>query len=506
MNIIAKIKEIYAKDIYGVDEHAIGVYRSWYRGFVDSFHNYRIYNGENYIAMTKKSLQMAKKVAETWADLLINEKCDIKLTGGAKENIDFLFDKTKFWSKANKAVELGFALSQSAIVGEINDKKEMRFVVMTAENIVPLSVENDEVIECAFFKQYGDKTVLYMHLLDDSGNYIIHNRTYVKDAEILENRVELKTGLPHRLYMFVKPNIVNNMQDSNRNFGISVYANSIDVLKSVDTKYDNFDFEFIGGRKKLFVSVDTMKVVRNQDGTTVNTQPFDPLDSVYYNLGEPNDDKPTVKEEGGELRSAQFIEAINTDLSLLSHKVGLGYGYFHFQTQGLSTATQVIMENSDLFRNLKKHEILIRDEMIAFTIAICSYSNKFCELKMGAYDERDIDILFDDSIIEDKDTQKSNDSKEVLNGTMTYVEYAIKWKAMDEDTAKAHFEYLDWAKKANTLSPLLDAKLITPEMAIDIIYSNNEKPIAPNIEKIKKYLATDDLNIDDGEFEGEGDA
>jgi len=495
-----KIKEVYKGDIYGANMVAIKTYKSWYRGFVQDFHNYRIYNGNDYISLKKKSLQMAKKVCESWADLLINEACDVVLKDKAKENLDVLFKKTKFWSKANRAVEIGFALTQSAVVGEIINGV-MSFVTVGAENIVPLTVENDEVTEAAFYRVEGEKLILSIHMKDENGNYVIHNRTYVKDKEVLENRHILNTGLKQRLFMFIRPNIINNMEDGHTNFGMSVYANSIDVLKSLDTKYDNFDFEFVGGRKRLFLSVDAMKVVRDQSGVSVNTEPFDPLDTVFYNLGEPDDGKATVKDESGELRTEQFIQAINTVLSLLSHKVGLGYGYFKFDARGVATATQVIMENSDLFRNLKKHEILIRDEMIAFVDAVCSYSNKFCEFKIGEYDPSDIDILFDDSIIEDKDAMKKNDLTQVESGLMTYVEYAEKWKAMDSDTAKAKFQYLDWYKRAQTLAPLLHSKLITPEMAIEIIYKDDGMPIKPDINKLTEYINSDPLNIDDGEFD-----
>jgi len=316
-------------------------------------------------------------------------------------------------------------------------------------------------------------------------------------------RTELQTQLRTPLFMVIKPNIISNVTNTAYNYGMSCFGNSIDTLKAIDTKYDGFDFEFIGGRKKVYVSSEAMQVGRdtNTGGTTIVNKVFDPLNSLYLNVGSNGDDgKPLIQESNGEIRSESYIAGLNFELSMLSHKVGLGYGYFNMNPNGDVTATQVVSENSELFRTLKKHEILIRDEMTQFINAICMYSNEYCDFKMGAYDPSGIDIVFDDSIIEDKQAEKTADQQEVTTGLMTNVAYAIKWKGMEEKDALVKYQYLDIAKRANTIMPLLNAKLITPELAIELIYGkdNDTKALLDN-------LKTDDLNIDDGEFNNEPD-
>lgn len=500
-DVKSKIIALYGtSNICGKNESLISLWDSWYKGYHDKFHNYRIYNGENYIYLTKKSLQMGKKICEVWADLLINEKCDISASDETKRDLDILFDETKFWSKANKAVELGFALGFSALLGEISQDKKMRIVLLSAKNIMPLRVDNETIVDCAFYRQLNTGTRITIWKLTDNG-YHITTVDYSKDGkEIDGTRTELKTNIKIPLFMIIRPNIVSNMDDIEYNFGMSIFANSIDTLKAIDTKYDGFDFEFIGGRKKVYVSMDAMKVIMSQDGTSTQVKPFDPLDSTYYNVGD--GDKPMVQEAGGELRSTQYIEALNFELGILSEKTGLGYGYFRFDSKGLSTATQVISENSDLFRTLKKHEILIRDEFIEFVKAIIEYSNAFCEFKIAKNEDEDaIDILFDDSIIEDKQGERQNDLIQVQNGLMTYVDYAIKWEALSEDDAKKKYLYLDVSHKANTLMPLLHANLITPDLAIKLIYGEEDNVPEIDIEALIKHCETDPLDIDDGEFD-----
>lgn len=500
-NIEKKIAEMYGdENIAGQDTAQIELYWSWYRGYNEKFHNYRAYNGENYIYLTKKSLQMAKKVSETWADLLINERCDFRLDDNAKEDLDVILEKTKFWSKANKSIELAFALGYSALLGEITSNRKLKIVLLNAKNIIPIKIENDEVVDCAFYKTVGKNTIITVWQKESIG-YKVTTNHYNKDGKLLESN-EFQTRIDKPLFMIIKPNIISNSDIDEYNVGISIYANAIDTLKAIDTKYDGFDFEFIGGRKKVYISADAMKVVMSQDGTSTQVKPFDPLDSTYYNVGD-SDDGHMVQEGGGELRSAQYIEALNFELGILSEKVGLGYGYFRFDSKGLSTATQVISENSDLFRTLKKHEIEIRDVMIPFIQAVIEYSNAYCDLKVSNYNEDEIDILFDDSIIEDKQAEKQSDMIQVQAGTMSYVEYAIKWYAMSEEDAKAKYLYLDIVKKGNAIMPLLDAKLITPELAIELIYGDDSKAPKIDINKLKEYLEKDPLNIDDGEFDDE---
>jgi len=499
MDFSEKIKEIYGNKIAGRDQISIKKYWSWYRGYVESFHEYRVYNGENFIYLTKKSLGMAKKVCETWADLLINEKCSIKITKSAKKNLDILLNKTKFWTKANQMIEVGFALSYAAIVGEINSKREMNFVMLDARNVIPLKIVNDAIVDCGFYSESDEGTRATLWVKKEQGYKVSTIDFDEKGNEV--SRTDLQTPFDIPLFMVIKPNIITNLYNKKYNYGVSCYANSIDNFKAIDTKYDGLDFEFIGGRKKVYISVEAMRVTKSTNGQSqIVTKGFDPLDSTYFNTGDTGSDgKPLITEGGGELRAEQYINALNFELSLLSHKVGLGYGYFKINPTGEVTATQVVSENSELFRTLKKHEILIRDEMAQFINAVCLYSNEYCNFKIGSYNPDDIDIIFDDSIIEDKQGEKAADQQELATGLMTNVDYAMKWKALEEKDAIAKYQYLDIAKRANTLMPLLDAKLITPELAIEYIYAQNAPKI--DVDKLLKNLETDDLNIDDGEFD-----
>ena len=60
----------------------IDLWLKWYKGKVAAFHNYRQYNGKKKVNRTRKTLGMAKTVAEDWANLALNEK--VQITAGEK--------------------------------------------------------------------------------------------------------------------------------------------------------------------------------------------------------------------------------------------------------------------------------------------------------------------------------------------------------------------------------------------------------------------------------------
>ena len=80
------------------------------------------------------------------------------------------------------------------------------------------------------------------------------------------------------------------------------------------------------------------------------------------------------------------------------HACGMGEDQYQFQSSGgVKTAREVISENSKLFRTLKKHEIVLKSALISLITALLEI--------MNIKNELDTVIEFDDSIIEDTDTE-----------------------------------------------------------------------------------------------------
>ena len=68
----------------------IAVWKSWYDGNVGSFHRYQVYNGLNRVDCRRYTMGMAKKVAEDWANLLLNETSAVQSHRGRLPGVSFL--------------------------------------------------------------------------------------------------------------------------------------------------------------------------------------------------------------------------------------------------------------------------------------------------------------------------------------------------------------------------------------------------------------------------------
>ena len=95
----------------------ISQWKQWYQGNVKRFHAYTAYNGRQKINCKRLSLQMAKKVCEDWANLLMNEKVAITVEGQKEQAfLDEILQKNNFLVKANEAQEWKAAFGTVAYV------------------------------------------------------------------------------------------------------------------------------------------------------------------------------------------------------------------------------------------------------------------------------------------------------------------------------------------------------------------------------------------------------
>ena len=474
------------------DTKFMDLWASWYRGEVQDFHNDRIYNGDNYIDVRRKSLGMGKQVCETWANLLMNERCDIVVPEASKEKLDEILNENNFWLKANEGTERAFALGLGAFVVNVNgleigerseiikkDKGKISIEFVNRYKITPITIENKNIVECAFTSVNSDTTNVVIHMRDKNGKYRITNVVLDTAGKIINKYViPTKSKIPY--FQILRPNISSNILAAgyDNELGMAVFANSIDTLKAIDNKYDAFDNEYVLGRKRIHVSTEFFNV------RTVNGEKraiFDPYNTLYQFIPDmPGQTKPSIEDTSGDLRFDAYIQGINTELNLLSMKCGLGESYYRMNATGAVTATQVMSENSTLFRTLKKHEILIENVLRNLVKAVVHASNEFTNNPLGDIKDDEIKIVFDDSIIEDKGAEMTRDKADVASGLMSKVEYRMKWYGEDELTAQETIRKYMIADEYVKYMPLVTSGVMSPERMIECIYgtvAGHEKEI-----------------------------
>lgn len=456
MNASEIIKKVTNHDkLYDMSSY-IDNWLEWYTGNVKSFHNYRVYNGKKHISMKRLTLNMAKRVCEDWANLLLNEKTDITVDDKhSQEVLHKALVDCKFWQKGNEGIEKSFALGIGAFVvvvdgigvnedGNLVDKSKAKAKVkfVNGTKIIPITFEDEEITECAFTNVNSGNTYISIHLKNDEGNYEIHNIECKGEGDNLayveeENHTVFDTGSPLPWFSIIKPNIANNI-DINSPLGISVFANAIDNLKEIDLVFDSYANEFILGKKRIFINAKDWAI---DTKTGEERDVFDSNDVVLYVLPEADDGKQMITDSTQVLRVSDHILALQNQLNLFGYKCGLGTEHYKFDTQGVATATQIVSQNSEMFRNLKKQEIVIEDALVSVVKAMLYAINTFTQDSVKA--DAEITIKFDDSIIVDESVERTQDMLDMSAGIMTKVEYRMKWYSEDEKTATNKIEEMD---------------------------------------------------------------
>ncbi len=409
---------------------------NWYKGELDSFHKYRMYNGFQFIDKKRASLKMPKRVSEEWSSLLYNDKVCITVDEKNQSFLDEMLVNNKFDYKFSEVLEKSFALGTGALVEykDINGKAKIDYII--APMIFPLRQENGEIIDCAFGSVKGDSIYLNIHT-ENSGIYTIQNKIYKKiNNEYTEQAVddmEESCSSSVKMFQIIKPNIANNI-DLFTPFGISVFENALDQNKAIDMTYDSLKNEFDLGKKRLFLRSETLtsKIVVSVDenGNSVSSEVpiFDREQTEFFALpGEKEDD--LITEINPQLRITEHIDGLQTELNLFSDSCGLGPDRFIFKDGTVYTnSTQVISTQSKLYKNIVNHEKLLRYTLVEMVRALMFIAK-------GSEYKDDITINFDDSIIEDSKETRTQAILELNNGLIDDIQYYIDVYKMSEKQA-----------------------------------------------------------------------
>lgn len=398
----------------------------WYRGKVENFHKHTIGSGLQTVEKERYGLGMAKKVAEDWANLLLNENVvitstDFDLTG--------IFEKNNFTTKANQLIELSYALGTGAFV-EYGTNDGVVIDYIRADMIYPLVWKDGVITECAFgrYKKIGSRQYVYLQIhVIENGVYIIKNRFIDPEsgleADAGDMEPEIITGYEKPLFQIITPNVVNNV-DLDCPMGISVYANAVDQLKGLDLVYDSYCNEFELGKKRIIIPPYMTNVGISQDGVA---QPvFDSCNTTFYGLDTGLGEHQKLEEINMAIRSVEHDKGLQRQLNLLSAKCGLGDERYSFGGGGVKAVAETVSQKSDLFRNLKKHQVPLKSALTHMVEAIAFLSG---------VENAVVNIEFDDSIIKDRNEIVDRNIKLIGSGLRAKVTAIMEINRCDEQTA-----------------------------------------------------------------------
>lgn len=435
-------------------------WRKWYSGTDESFHKVVINNGISLCEREMYRLYMAKKVAEDWANLLMNEKTRITLDHkhssvvlqGENGNGGIL-GENDFSANINRLIEQTFALGSGAAVyflenANVDDEGNLLYSPdakikidwLSAGNIIPLSWQQDKLSEAAFLSDVvlqGEKFVyLQLHRIEN-GRYTI-NSHFFRESDFSYKEVGLPQGIARVVktkeatpwFTIFKPNIVNNLFPE-LPMGISVFAGCKDILKGIDICYDSLNMEFYLGKKMVFLRKDLL----SSDEEGYLYAPQDSNKQLFMYIGDKTMDGDMIpKEFNPTLRVDAHTSALQQQLNYLAGKCGFGENHYRFDGSSVATATQVVSENSNLYRSVKKHEIALESQLISLVRGILTIARDF--LGKRVIPSCKISVCFDDSIIEDMASMQKRDLELLNAGIMQKWEFRQKYFGEDEKTAK----------------------------------------------------------------------
>ena len=427
----------------------IDEWESWWKGYNRSFHEFTENGaGGRLIRRELYRMNMAKKICEDWASILLNDRTSVAVLDQAgSEFVGRVFDETDFFGNANRLVEKSFALGSGAVILRITGEEDetgtirpsasggISFEYVDASHIIPLSVQNGKITEAAFVsegKWRGEEYIyLELHCLEEDG-YVIVNEFYVREnGKLVKSDVHAGQcpGVIHTmstvpLFAILTPNIQNNI-DSSVGLGVSVFADAVDCLKGVDLAFNNFCRDIKLGGKKVFIN----QTLVNRDEYGNVFTPDDVAQQLFVTIGDSDfADHPMISEHNPQLRTEENAEAVQCQLNYLSFRCGLGTHHYSFGDVGgrvKLTATQYMGERQDMRQNAAKHQKNLAAFLKGVVKALLWCGAEIYSLPIDK--DAPVSVAFDDSYWNDTESQRARDLSELEAGVISVEEYRNKW-------------------------------------------------------------------------------
>lgn len=419
MGLIKGIQKLSDHKDVQVNEDLYRLIDQWkqlYKGYFSEWHDVHYKT----IAGTKKrqmaTLNMPKMVSNEIASLIFNERCEINISDETlSKNVKEVLKDNSFTKNFQHYLEYCFAMGGKVLKPYIEDGK-IKISYITADSFIPLSWDNKGINEAVFPYEFNKRGKKYTHLewhVWEGSTYVIKNEVYenngVDDLGVkkslkeffpdLEEEVRID-GFKRASFVYFKPNTANNIDPSSP-LGISIFANALDTIKSLDIAFDSYQREFKLGKKRILVPASAIKTVVDPKTGETNRY-FDAEDEVFQAMNSEMDDGK-ITDVSVSLRVDEHISAINSLLNLLAMQIGFSSGTFSFDGKSMKTATEVVSENSKTFRTKQSHENVIEagiQELIECIVQLAELYNIF----PGAA-KYEVTVSFDDSVADDKTSE-----------------------------------------------------------------------------------------------------
>ena len=406
---------------YTVNNTAISIIREcddWYSNRkIDSFHARKTVQG---VAYELNRLNFAKRCCSDDANLC--EVLEINAGAGGQNNyVNTILAASEFNTQYRKQLEKTSADGTTACYIRLDNATlldngkatggTIKLNYVEAEAFIPLTVENDIVLEAGFsgsaLKGGKKRTTLVLFLMGESGLYTADTHIFDEHGNELK---ELETSVilgDVKPFAVMRNAEVNNLDDMD-GYGLPKIYGAIPMLKVLDLAYNVLFGDLDKADKLLLIN----EMMCQFDGSGKHITPNEQVKKLFVLLGEKlPEQKELIQEYNPEIRIEQITKSFELALSLLSMMFGYGTKKYSFEGGQITTATEYIGERQDQMQELNRQ----RQEAIRYIQDICRavmwFSNTFHSTSYNI--DEDILIDFDDSYITDKEAElerKRNDA------------------------------------------------------------------------------------------------
>ena len=412
---------------------------NWYSNeSISGFHDRKTIQGEKY---SLNRLNFAKRLCSDEANL-----CEVIEINAGKNNNQFedvkkIFERNRFDTMYRQQLE---RMTANGTVGayirvagaeEYDDGSlrggDIKINYVNANGIIPLTVENGEVTECAF---YGEsikatrKKITLVVFTFDGADYSVS--TYEFDTSgnqtgAVEN-IRLGDVKPFALMENAEVNNLEHMEG----FGLPKLLNAIPYLKVLDLCF-NVLFSDVDKGEKI-IMVNEMLCEMDETGKPVLTTEQKKL---FVLMGEKLPAQNEVYHEyNPEIRVESITKAFELVLSLLSMSFGFGTKKYTFENGRITTATEYAGTKQDQLQELNKQRQQAIEYITGLARAVMWFSNTFSGT---SYDiNTEIKIDFNDSYIRDEEAELEdmrNDALQFGIPKLTAWYLAKKYNLPDEE-------------------------------------------------------------------------
>ena len=405
---------------------------------------------------TRKSLNMARVLCRELAALVWSEQPIID-AGEGSPLLSWLAEQN-FFNRAQKFTEYGAALGGFAMKLRAPDAGKLVVDFVPADYFIPVSSNNNGIYEADFISRRveNNKQILTResHRKISDAQYEVRVTEWTEEGAILKDPRELppvvfNTTAP--LFVYVPTPDVNNF-DIDSALGVSIFGNAEDTLNSLDVAFDALSQEIILGKRRIIVPVAALRTAIDPK-TGKPSRYFDPSDEALIAFNMKDAEQQKIVDNTVDLRIDDLVKAVSSLLDILAMQTGFSAGSFSFDGQTVKTATEVISENAKSFKTKQSYENQLTHGMTRLFDAVRQIGAGY---SLAGIPEN-ISILWNDAIIEDRNSKSKFWNDRYLNGTCSLEDVLVNVDGLTPEDAAIKAEKIKSGKATVDIGGLFGA-------------------------------------------------